>query len=141
MAINNIQYAWEDIRIAVNGVPTAHALSISYASERAKTPLYAHGSKPIATQHGNVAYAGGISLLQDAYETLVRLDTERDITRLRNNVITVVWQNKDKTLPFPIITDVLSGVEFVSWSKGISQGDTFTTFNIPFTFLDYLSLP
>src|SRR6056297_3186652 len=67
---NSAEYAWKDIRVAIDGTPVTGVAGISYTIATEHEYRYAAGSAPLSIQDGNETYEGSVTMHQSAFEAL-----------------------------------------------------------------------
>lgn len=135
--INGREYEWADISLVVGGVPLSGFRKVSYKRAREKEPLFAKGRKAHSIQSGNETVTGSITFTQSTLEAL-ELETGGNILEAKVDVIISYGAelNAESVASTAISTDVIKGVEFTEYEKGMSQGDKFMEIAMPFLALD-----
>lgn len=135
--INGREYEWADISVIVGGVPIIGFRAINYKMTREKEAMYAKGRKAHSIQSGNDAVTGSITFTQSQLEALElavggnMLDAKVDIVVAYGAELNVA-----SVAASAISTEVITGVEFTEYEKGMSQGDKFMEIPMPFLALD-----
>lgn len=131
------EVAWADLSVRVFDTTIKALRGTKYKKAREKEALYAAGSEPIGIQDGNAKYDGSLKLLKSGLDKLnvaAKAAGYADITEVPYQVI-VVTVNYKEAFGRPIQTDVLRGVSFMEYEKGMDQGAKFMEIDIPFLFL------
>ncbi|MFV0397944.1 MAG: hypothetical protein ACK5JU_08000 [Bacteroidales bacterium] len=135
--INGREYEWADIALVAGGVPIAGFRKVSYKKTREKEAMYAKGRKAHSIQSGNEAVTGSISFTQSQMEAL-ELAAGGDVLSMKIDLIVSYGAelNAASVASAAISTDIIKGVEFTEYEKGMSQGDKFMEIPMPFLALD-----
>lgn len=126
------QYAWEDYKVMVAGKMLTGIRGFKYKVLQEKEPLYAEGNKPHSMARGNKSYECELKCLQSELEAII-LSGGGDITEVPP--FTVVHQYMPKQ-GFPIVIDVILGVEFKEVEKAMEQGAKFMEITLPCVCMD-----
>lgn len=131
MAINGVEYAWEDIKVVHNqtSVPLEGIKGVNYTASQNKSLSYGRGSEPQSVQRGNKSYSGSLRLKQSAVEAWQNsLPIGQDLTDLRNIIVTVAYAPAGGTAT----TDQWVNAEITEIPKGMGQGDPEMEVELPF---------
>jgi len=129
------QYSWCNLSIALGGRILEGVQAVEYTVTKEKEFLYGRGCKPHEIVTGPVSYAGTISVWQSELEAMTRDAKDKDITKMRFDVV-VTYVPEDGG---QIVTDILEGVEFTEVKKGLAQGAKNMIVELPIIFLNLKS--
>ncbi|TAE60980.1 MAG: hypothetical protein EAY68_10040 [Bacteroidetes bacterium] len=125
---NSEEYHFCEMTIVAGGRPLAGALGIKYKITREVNHIYAKGRDPHARNKGKATYAGSLKLLQSEGQALEEAAPDGDVTKLTLK-ITVAYAPE---LGGTIKTDHIINVDFTDYEKGMFEGDTNMTIEMPF---------
>lgn len=131
------EVAWADLSIRVFDTTVKANRGTKYKKEQEKEHLYAAGDEPIGIQPGNKKYDGSLKILKGGLDKLnaaAKTAGYSDITEVPYQVIVLTCCYK-QAFDRPQQTDVLRGVSFSSFEKGMEQGAKFMEVELPFMYL------
>jgi hypothetical protein len=130
------QFNYRDVTIYLLGKKLTGAQGVKYSVKVEKEALYGRGNKAMSIQTGNESVEGELKILQMELELLIAAVKLKDplakITDFSFDLV-VVYQQGLKA-----ITDVIQGVEFSEYEKGLEQGDKFMEISLKFLALDVI---
>lgn len=127
--INGNAYAWEDVRVLLDGttVPLVGIIAIDYTAEKNHFNIHGAGADPVELGRGVKTYSGSLTLLQSAVEAMqATILAGKDITDLVYN-ITVAYAPAGAASK----TDRLLAVRFTSVPKGLGTQNPTMEINLP----------
>ena len=130
---------WQDVKININGVTVTKARAIDYDVAQEKEHLHAAGVEPISIQRGNRSYTGTLTLLKgqvDAIQTAAIAAGGKDLLDA-TFIVVVEYPGVGDRLPR---IDTLTGCEFTSIPKAITQNQKFMEIALPFLYLNATSV-
>lgn len=134
MAFNSDVYAWKDIKVVYLGRTLSGIQGVKYERSTEKEPVYGRGSKPYAIQSGNQSITGTLMLLQDELEALTTavsaVNPDLNINDISADIVVSYGEGNNAK------TDIIVGVEFTKYTKGMEQNDKYMRIEIPFIALD-----
>jgi len=125
---NSRQYEFADVTLILGGRDVTGIRGIQYAEKQEKEAIYAKGNRPHSIQKGNIAISGEITLLQSELETL-RLLGRGSILGLSLNAVVTYGNPANGDV---MVTDIITGVQFLESPKEMKQGDKFMEVSLPF---------
>ena len=125
------QYPWCSISVAFGGRILEGVTEVEYTAKREKKYLYGRGCNPHEILGGNYDYEGKIKIWQSELEAMTRDAKDKDILKLRFDVV-ITYVPVDGG---QMVTDILESVEITEAKKGIAQGDTNMEVELPIMFL------
>ncbi len=140
---NSQEFEWSNVNVFMLDRLVTGIQGISYSVKQEKEFVYGQGKNPRAIQSGNRSYEGEIKVLQSELEALIKSARDRDILKLRFDIIvsyvpgletgeaSAVLASAPK-----LVTDVLKFCEFSEIPKSLSQGDKMMEVALPIMFLD-----
>lgn len=134
---NTQEVAWADLSVRVFDTTVKANRGTKYSKETEKEALYAAGDEPIGIQSGNKKYEGSLKVLKSALDMLNEAARDagyRDITEVPYQAV-VITVNYKEGFGRPMRTDILRGVSFSKFEKGMDQGAKFMEVEIPFIYL------
>jgi len=135
--INGREYEWADISMVIGGVPIAGFREVKYKRQREKEAMFAKGRKAHSIQAGNESVTGSIKFTQSQLEALEAATGGNVLTAKVDIVVSYGAElNATSVASAAISTDIITGVEFTEYEKGMSQGDKFMEIDMPFLALD-----
>lgn len=134
MNFNSDQYAWKDLSVVYLGRTITGVQGLKYKKKVEKEYVYGSGNKPRGIQTGNVSVDGTLMLLQSELELLQTaikaIDVDSDITDIALDIVATYGEgNLAKT-------DMVVGVNFTEFEKGMNQEDKFMKISLPFVAMD-----
>lgn len=126
------QYSWCNLSIAFGGRIIEGVQEVEYTVKKEKEFLYGRGCKPHEIMGGNVSYEGKLKIWQSELEAMIRDAKDKDVTRLRFDVVVTYVPGDGGQM----VTDILENVEFTEVKKGIAQGDKNMVVELPIMFLN-----
>ena len=131
---NSREFAWKDIKVYLKGRQVTEIREITYETEVEKELVYASGSKARTIGRGNEKCSGEITILQSGLEALQRAaGTGNKITDIQISSIIITYSNE---LGAPLVTDIITDVEFTKIPKGMKQNDKHAEHKLPFIALN-----
>ncbi len=121
-----MQPAWEDYKCYMGGRFVTGIQGFKYGATQVKEPIYGEGIDPHDYGRGNREFKCEITVLQSELEAIIL--SGGDPTNIPPFSIVHSYVRKGTTA---IITDVIEGVEFTEWEKGMDQGATHMTVTLP----------
>lgn len=118
--INGVEYTFASANFAVSGIPVFGITEISYKVVReGSANIYGAGYEPVARTLGRKVYSGSITLHMSEVEALRNVAPERDLTRLPEFNIGVVFVPEGR----PPANHKIRNVRFLNDGLEMSQGD------------------
>jgi len=133
MGFSSKQYAWSDVKINLLGRTLVGVRGVSYKVSVDKEAVFGRGKKALAIQSGNETIEGELMLLQSE---LVALNTA---VKAINPLYKITDVSFDLVVSYGdniTTTDIIKGVEFTEYEKGLEQEDKFMEITLPFVALD-----
>jgi len=137
MQFNSQECAWSDISVKIFDSKIKGLRAIRYKKEVEKEHLFAAGDEPIGIQSGNKKYDGSLKVLKSE---IVRMNEAarkagfQDISEVPAQLI-VITVNYKAAYGRPTETDILQGVAFTGYEKGMEQGAKYMEVELPILFL------
>lgn len=130
--VSSSQYSWNDISVATGGRIIEGIEEIEYSAKQETKPLRGRGGKPHKILVGNESYEGKIVVWQSELEAMIKDAPGKNILKLEFDVVwSFVPEDGGKT-----VTDILVGCRIKEYKKGMKQGDTNMTVELPFEFTE-----
>lgn len=132
--INGFEYGWGNIQLLINNVPMIGITAIDYSENTTFENLYGVGRMPIGRGVGNHEMEGSITVLASeviALQQAARTQgiVDGDITGLLPFTVVISYiPSEGQGIP---ILDKLFNVQFAANARGMAQGDTSITVDIP----------
>lgn len=126
------QFSWCNLSIAFGGRIIEGVTEVEYTVKKEKSFLYGRGCKPHEILSGNVSYEGKVKIWQSELEAMVRDAKDKDITKLRFDIVATYVPGDGGQ----VVTDILENVEITEVKKGIAQGDQNMEVELPIMFLN-----
>ncbi|WAC40583.1 hypothetical protein [Pedobacter sp. SL55] len=137
MQFDSQEVAYADMSVRIFDSTLAKLRGLGYEKETETEALYAAGNQPIGIQDGNVKYSGNLKVLNGELQKLnaaAKAAGYADIQEVPYQVIVITVTYREG-FGRPLQTDVLRGVKFSKYDKGMSQNDKFKEVEIPFLYL------
>ncbi|MDR2147723.1 MAG: hypothetical protein LBE91_14815 [Tannerella sp.] len=135
--INGREYEWADISLIVGGVPIIGFRAVSYKRAREKEAMFAKGRKAHSIQSGNETVEGSLTFTQSQLEALEAATGGNLLTAKVDVVVSYGAElNAESVASSAISTDIIIGVDFTEYEKGMQQNDKFMEIELPFLALD-----
>lgn len=130
MAVNQVEYTWDDITITAMGRTFERITEVEYDVEVEKKYIYGRGKKVRGIQPGNEKPSGSITIGQSELEALIRqaqtTNANAKLTDISFDVHIHYLSGTD------IVKDKCIGCQFTKQPKGMKQGDGEMTVKLPF---------
>lgn len=121
MAVNQTEYAWENITVTAMGRTFERILEVEYDVESDKKYIYGRGKKVRGIQPGNEKPGGSITLGQSEVEAMIR---EAQTTNPNAKLTDIAFDMQIHYLSgTDLVKDKCIGCQFTKQSKGMKQGD------------------
>lgn len=134
MAFSTKQYAWSDVSVNLLGRTLVGIRGVSYKVTADKEPVFGRGRKALAIQTGNETIEGEVMLLQSELQALnTAVKAINPAYKITDVAFDLVISYSNGTTAS---TDIIKGVEFSEYEKGLEQEDKFMEITIPFLALD-----
>lgn len=133
---------WSDISVKLFDATLKGLRGVRYKKEVEKEHLYAAGNEPVGIQSGNNKYDGSLKLLKNEVSRMnqaARAAGYKDISEVPAQLV-VVTVNYKEAFNRPTQTDILRGVAFTGYEKGMDQGGKFMEIELPFLFMGLTEL-
>lgn len=120
--INGFEYAWEDMKISLQGrnQPEEGITELKYTTEKNHYDIMAGGEDPVAMGRGGKKYSASMTVLQSLHEALQRgLPPGKDVTNLSPFLITASYAPEAGEAT----TDQLAFVRIKKYEKGMKTED------------------
>ena len=127
---NSKQYSWKDLSVAYGGRIIEGITENEYEVEVEDDFLYGRGNEPHDIVDGNRAYKGKLTLWQSEFEAMTRDAPNKDITKLRPDIVNTYAPEDGGQ----IVTDICSNVKFGGYKKSFKQGDKNMLIEITYKF-------
>lgn len=127
--INGNAYAWEDVKVLIDGtvIPLVGIKSIEYTTEKNHYNIHGAGDSPVELGRGLKNHNGSITLLQSALEALqAALNPGEDVTKPVYN-FTVAYAPEGASAK----VDRLVACRFTSVPKAIGHDNTHMEITLP----------
>ncbi len=131
MNFSTKQYGWKDITVVIGGKVIPGITNVEYNQKQDNKYLYGRGNNPHEILEGNNEFDGKIELWQSELEALTLTAPNKDITKLRFDIV-VSYTPEDDGI---IVTDVMKQCKITEVKKGQKQGDTHSLHELPLMFL------
>lgn len=128
---NGREYEWMTITLLLGGRRVTGLRGIEYTAEQEQEPIYGAGSQPMAIQRGNIKYSGTITLTGSEFHLLQKACGGS----ILGASTTIVVCYGDPSQGDVIHTDTLVSCTFNKEEDKWKQGDKFTEYALPFSFL------
>lgn len=125
--INGTNYAWNNIKVVLFGVPVIGITKLEYKAKQTKENNYGMGTEPVSRGIGNKEYDGSMELYLDEWKRIIDASPERDPLNIPPFNVQVIYGGT-RVLPN---VDILQAVEFKENPFTSSQGDSKILITIP----------
>nr|DAU16170.1 MAG TPA: putative XkdM-like protein [Caudoviricetes sp.] len=125
------EYEWLKINVLVGGRRVTGLRGIEYTAEQEQEALYGAGGLPMGIQRGNTKYTGSITLTGSEF-LMLRQACGGSILGASTTIVVCYGNPSEGDV---IHTDTLIGCTFSKEETKWKQGDKFTEYSIPFSFL------
>lgn len=137
MYFDSQEVAYADMSVRIFDSTLAKLRGIGYEKEVETELLYAAGNEAVGIQDGNIKNSGNLKILNGGLQQLnkaAKAAGYADILAVPYQaiVITVMYR---EGFGRPLETDILRGVKFSKYDKGMSQNDKFKEVEMPFLYL------
>jgi len=136
MAINKVEYAWEDLTVVAMGRIFERIMGIEYDVEVDKKYVYGRGGKVKGIQPGNEKPKGTLTIGQSELEAMIqeaqKLNPFAKVTDISFDIQVHYLSGTD------LVKDKILGAQFTSQPKSMKQGDTDMECKMEFMFTDVL---
>jgi hypothetical protein len=130
MALENDEFGWKDMEIAVDGKVLVAVTEFGFSEEIESELVYGKGNLPISIQDGNVKYEGNLTVMKSDLDRLVAATGNVGVVGLKNLTFTVALVKDGK-----ISTRTLVKARITKLPEDWKQNDKFATMQLPFIFL------
>jgi len=137
LVYNGQEVVWLDMSVRVFGSTVVGLRGLKYTKETEKEALYGAGNQVLGIQTGNEKLEGTLKLLKNDFDALNDAAVAAgfaDITYVPYQVA-VITVNYKIAYGRPMRTDVLSGVSFSKFEKGMEQNAKNMEVEMPFLFM------
>jgi hypothetical protein len=137
LVYNGQEVAFLDMSVRVLGSTVVGLRGMKHSLETEKEALYGAGNKVIGIQTGNEKLEGTLKILKNDFDKLNDAAVAAgydDLTKVPYQVI-VITVNYKLAYGRPMRTDILSGVSFSKFDKGMEQNAKMMEIELPFLFM------
>lgn len=137
LVYNGQEVVWLDLKVRVFGSVVVGLRGLKYSKETEKEALYASGNKVLGIQIGNEKLEGSLKILKNDFDKLndaaiaAGYDSITDVPYQ----VTVITANYKQAYGRPMRTDILSGVAFSKFDKGLEQNAKMMEIELPFIYM------
>lgn len=128
---NGREYEWMSITLLLGGRRVTGLRGIEYTAEQEQEALYGAGGLPMGIQRGNTKYTGSITITGSEF-LMLRKACGGSILGASTTIVVCYGNPSQGDV---IHTDTLIGCTFSKEETKWKQGDKFTEYSIPFSFL------
>jgi hypothetical protein len=127
------EFAWKDLNVIIAGRKVTGIQGIKIKTATEKEFIFGAGNLPRAIATGNKTTEGEVTLLQSEIDLLDQAaqvaleDPTADLTDLPGVEIVMSYGSGNS-----LRTDILLGVQFGEYEKGMGQNDKFMAVTVPF---------
>ena len=137
LVYNGQEVAFLDLSVRVFGSKIVGLRGLKYTKETEKEALYGAGNQVLGIQTGNEKLEGTLKLLKNDFDKLNDAAVTAgfaDITYVPYQAI-VITANYKLAYGRPMRSDILNGVAFSKFDKGMEQNAKFMEIELPFLFM------
>jgi hypothetical protein len=140
--VNSQELEWKHADLSFLGVTIRGLRGFKYKKSTESEHLFAAGDQPVGIQTGNKKIEGSIKLLKSELDRLnkaARAAGYADFSEVPYQVITATFHYKE-AFGREKQTDVISGIKFTEFEKGMEQGAKLMEIDCPFIALSLKSV-
>lgn len=130
------QYGWKDVSVVVLGRTIEGITDVKVKRTTSKERQYGRGNQAQHILTGNEEISGTLSLQQselDAINAAIKaVNPLLDITKVAFDIV-INYENEERAT-----TDTVVGANVEEYEKGLAQGDTMMTIELPFQATQFL---